>query len=196
MSHPYVLVGLGNPGDKYVLNRHNIGFLAIDAVAKYHDVPRYVEKFQGHLTALRLDGKDIFLFKPMTYMNLSGGPVAALMRFYKIPLNHLYVVHDDLALVPEKLKVKVGGGDGGHNGLKSIDQHMGAAYTRIRLGIGHPGHKDLVSHFVLTNFSKNDQNWLEPMLWTLGKTLPSLLGEDTAKWLNSYHLAVKELEKK
>lgn len=195
MTHPYVLVGLGNPGEKYIVNRHNIGFLAIDAVAKFHDAPRYSEKYQGQLSQITFDDQDIFLFKPMTYMNLSGKAVAALMRFYKIPLNHLYVAHDDLDLVPGKVKVKVGGGNGGHNGLTSIDQHLGPNYTRIRLGIGHPGHRDLVTPYVLGNFSKNDQNWLEPMLWTLGKNLPALIDQDTAKWLNDYHLAVKEIEK-
>ncbi len=188
----YVLVGLGNPGDKYTLNRHNVGFLAIEAVARFHDAPRFLEKYQGQLSSVTVEGKDILLFKPMTYMNLSGKAVAALMRFYKIPLNHLYVVHDELDLVPGKVKIKVGGSNGGHNGLASIDQHLGINYTRIRLGIGHPGHKDLVSHYVLSNFSKNDQNWLEPMLWTLGKTLPSLINGDTAKWLNNYHMAVRE----
>ncbi len=194
MFHPYVFVGLGNPGEKYLLNRHNVGFLSIDAVARFYDAGRYVEKYQGQLSEITFNNKAILLFKPMTYMNLSGQAVGSLMRFYKIPLNHLYVVHDDLNLVPGRIKVKVGGSHGGHNGLASIDQYMGADYTRVRIGIGHPGHRDGVSCYVLSNFSKNDQNWLESMLWTLGKTLPSLIGCDTAKWLNSYTLAVRELE--
>jgi len=190
---PYVLVGLGNPGDKYTLNRHNIGFLAIDAVCKFFNAPRYQEKYHSHMSTIEVDGHSIIIMKPQTFMNLSGKAVAELMRFYKIPITHLYVVHDELDLEPGRIKVKQGGSDGGHNGLASITQHLGANYHRVRLGIGHPGHKDLVTGYVLSNFSKNDQNWVEPLLWTVGKELPHLLGQEAPKWLNHVNHKLKEM---
>lgn len=212
MIPSFVLVGLGNPGERYALNRHNIGFLAIDAVSQFFKAPSYHEKYQGYLSQITLSeeqlraflpknskdtadfkqGIQIFLLKPLTFMNLSGKSVQALLQFYKIPLSHLIVVHDELDVEPGKLKIKVGGGAGGHNGLKSIDQCVGQNYMRVRLGIGHPGHRDLVTPYVLGNFTRNDHNWLEPMLWTVGKLLPFLCVQESSKWLNDFHRILQE----
>ncbi len=187
----FLFVGLGNPGDKYLLNRHNIGFLVLDAMCKFHSIPRYTSKYQGEFSSFKIGDDEIFLLKPQTFMNLSGKSVGELVRFYKIPLSHVFVVHDDLDLEPGKVKIKIGGGNGGHNGLTSLDQHIGKDYVRVRVGIGHPGHKDLVTPYVLGNFSKNDKNWLEPVLWNLGLMLPELTSKTVPVWLNDFALKMK-----
>lgn len=192
MKAQYVFIGLGNPGEKYALNRHNIGFLVLDAMCKFHNAPKYSEKYKGHFTSFKFQDAEIFLLKPQTFMNLSGKSAAELVRFYKIPLDHVFAVHDDLDLEPGKVKVKKGGGNGGHNGLTSLDQHIGKDYVRVRVGIGHPGHKDLVSPYVLGNFSKNDKNWLEPVLWNLGNLLPELTQKEIPLWLNDFALAMQK----
>lgn len=175
----FLIVGLGNPGPEYALTRHNIGFLAIDAIARHYKTPSYQEKYHGLMTRMSYtlpkgDACEIILLKPLTYMNVSGRSVQAAMQFYKIPLHRVIVIHDDLDLEPGDIRVKIGGGHGGHNGLKSIDQSIGKDYLRVRLGIGHPGHRDLVSPYVLGTFPKSDHRWLEPLLWTLGEHIPQL----------------------
>lgn len=207
MIPSFVIVGLGNPGEKYALNRHNIGFLAIDSICQFFKAPSYSEKYHGHFTTMTLSheilaphlpktpqsaldftkGIQVFLIKPLTFMNLSGKSVQSLLQFYKIPLSQVIVIHDELDIEPGKIKIKIGGGAGGHNGLKSIDQCVGQNYMRVRLGIGHPGDRDLVTPYVLGNFTRNDHNWLEPMLWTLGATLPLLCVQEPSKWLTDYH---------
>jgi peptidyl-tRNA hydrolase, PTH1 family len=187
----YVIVGLGNPGAKYAMNRHNIGFMAVDVIANQQDFAPFKQKFSAEVSEGQLGTHKVILCKPMTYMNLSGRSVLELSRFYKVPLNQIYVFHDDLDLLPGAIKVKLGGGSGGHNGLTSIDQALGKEYWRIRLGIGHPGHRDAVSSYVLGNFRREDEEWLASLLGVIGEEIPSLLGHDPGKWLTRVHLKLK-----
>ena len=159
-----LIVGLGNPGEKYARNRHNIGFMALDRIAERHRFPAWRRRFQGEATDGDLGGERVLLLKPQTYMNESGRSVAEAARFLKIDLADIIVLHDELDLAPGRLKVKLGGGDAGHNGLRSISAHLGKDYVRVRLGIGHPGHKDAVAGYVLHDFAKADQTWLDPLL--------------------------------
>jgi PTH1 family peptidyl-tRNA hydrolase len=183
----YVLVGLGNPGDKYVLNRHNIGFMAVDVIASAYNFPPFKIKFSAMVSEGTIGDNKVILCKPITYMNLSGQAVGDLLRFYKVSPNQVYVMHDDLDLEPGQIKVKIGGGHGGHNGLKSLDQHISQDYWRVRLGIGHPGRspgqEDKVAHYVLSNFSKADENWLTRLLSAICDEVMSLFGSDPGIWL-------------
>ncbi|GAB5387713.1 MAG: aminoacyl-tRNA hydrolase [Alphaproteobacteria bacterium] len=161
-----LLVGLGNPGDKYRLHRHNIGFMAVDAIAGRHDFPsfRANKKFHGEVCEGEIDGERVILLKPTTFMNSSGEAIRAVAQFYKIKPEDVVVFHDELDLQPGKLRVKQGGGHAGHNGLRSTDAHVGKGYWRVRMGIGHPG-KDRVSQHVLGNFSKAEtEEYLVDML--------------------------------
>jgi PTH1 family peptidyl-tRNA hydrolase len=160
----YLLIGLGNPGNEYAQNRHNVGFMCIDEISRSYGFPSEKAKFSGFLTEGRIDSEKVYLFKPLSYINKSGGPVAEVSRFFKVPPEHIIVFHDDLNLVPGKVRVKQGGGHGGHNGLRDLDSHLGPRYWRVRIGIGHPMHKEAVSPYVLSNFSKNDHIWLDPLL--------------------------------
>lgn len=182
----YVLVGLGNPGQNYASNRHNIGFMAIDSLATAYHFPPFKIKFSAAISEGIIGKHKVILCKPMTYMNLSGQPTRDLIQFYKIPPTHVYVIHDDLDLEPGKIKVKIGGGNGGHNGLKSLDQNIGKDYWRVRLGIGHPNrssvHQD-VSSYVLGNFSRNDENWVQNVLRALTQEVDTLFGSDPGVWL-------------
>lgn len=170
-----LIVGLGNPGAQYQMNRHNVGFMLVDVLADSYNFKPFKSSHGGMLSDGKIEGHPVYLFKPQSYMNLSGDPVGKLMRYYKIPLENLIVVHDDLDLDPGQIKVKIGGGAGGHNGLKSLDQHVGQTYKRIRLGIGHPGDRSLVSNYVLGNFSKQDEDWLVPVLQDVTRYIPILL---------------------
>lgn len=177
-SDPYMwlLVGLGNPGDKYKNNRHNIGFMAIDGIADGHGFPAFRAKFQGEMSEGRIDGEKVVLLKPRTYMNESGQSVGQAIKFYKIAPERVVVFHDELDLEPGKCKVKVGGGVAGHNGLKSIKAHLGTAdFCRVRLGIGHPGDKNRVSGYVLSDFAKAEAVWLERLMPALAKNTALLL---------------------
>jgi PTH1 family peptidyl-tRNA hydrolase len=169
-----LFVGLGNPGAKYAQNRHNIGFMAVDAIAADHGFGPWRAKFQGHVSEGVLAGEKIVLLKPGTFMNLSGQSVGEAVRFYKLGTAKVTVFHDELDLAPGKLRVKQGGGHAGHNGLRSIQSHLGAEYGRVRLGIGHPGHKDRVSHYVLQDFAKADGAWLDDMLRGIADGAPWL----------------------
>src|SRR6056297_3617388 len=153
-----LFAGLGNPGTKYAGNRHNIGFMALDRIAADHGFGPWKAKFQGEIAEGRLGGEKLLLLKPMTYMNLSGQSVGEAMRFYKLAPGDVTVFHDELDLAPGKVRVKTGGGHAGHNGLRSIHQHIGESYARVRLGIGHPGRKELVSHYVLQDFPKSERD--------------------------------------
>lgn len=165
-----LLVGLGNPGKKYEKNRHNIGFMAIDQIADEYGFPAFRSKFQGELSEKNINGSKVILLKPQTYMNESGQSVQAAVKFYKLNPDQIYVFHDELDLDPAKIRFKTGGGNAGHNGLKSIQKHLGTPdFHRIRLGIGHPGHKDRVSGYVLSDFAKADQDWLETLTGSLAK---------------------------
>lgn len=171
-----LIVGLGNPGAKYAGNRHNIGFMAVDRIAADNDFPQWKARFQGSATEGRLGDMRVMLLKPGTFMNLSGQSVGEAMRYLKIAPEDVIVLHDELDLAPGKCRVKQGGGHAGHNGLRSIHQHIGESYGRVRLGIGHPGHKDRVAPYVLSDFAKADQDWLDDLLRGIS---------DGARWLAS-----------
>ena len=179
-----LVVGLGNPGPEYAGNRHNIGYMAADAMVRRHSFSPWRTKFQGDVAEGSIDGTKVLVLKPLTYMNLSGQSVAAAARFLKIPVEQVVVIHDELDLPPGRLKVKRGGGAGGHNGLKSIDAHLGREYRRIRLGIGHPGDKDLVAGYVLHDFAKADAAWLAPLIDAVADAFPALLTGDEAGFMN------------
>lgn len=185
----YILVGLGNPGPQYVLNRHNIGFMVLDTISEsYANFSSPKLKFRSVIQEGMIGSHKVVLCKPQTFMNLSGEAVQQLLTFYKVPVEKIYVFHDDLDLEFGKVKVKQGGSNGGHNGLKSLDQHMGANYWRIRLGISHPGHKDAVSKYVLSNFSKAEMDGLISLLGATSQDLEFLLGaKDGGSWLNEVH---------
>ncbi|NQV85242.1 MAG: aminoacyl-tRNA hydrolase [Rhodospirillales bacterium] len=159
-----LLVGLGNPGSEYAKNRHNIGFMAIDAIAERHSFAPFRKKFHGLLSEGVIDGAKVLALKPETFMNESGRAVAGACAFYKIRPEDIIVVHDEIDLVAAKVRVKRGGGHAGHNGLRSIHDHIGPDYGRVRLGIGHPGDKDQVSGHVLKDFSKADGEWLDKVI--------------------------------
>ena len=169
-----LFVGLGNPGREYAMNRHNVGFMAIDAIAATHDFPSWRKRFSGLAAEGKLGGEPVLLFKPQTFMNESGRAVGEAARFYKLDLGDIVVFHDELDLAPGKLRVKTGGGVAGHNGLKSLSAHVGNDYVRVRIGIGHPGQKDRVSGYVLHDFAKADHAWLEPLLGAISENAPAL----------------------
>ena len=169
-----LFVGLGNPGAKYAGNRHNIGFMAVDAIAGAHGFGPWRAKFQGQVSEGVLDGEKVILLKPETFMNLSGQSVGEAARFYKIAPEAVTVFHDELDLAPAKLRVKRGGGHAGHNGLRSITAHIGAEFQRVRLGIGHPGHKDRVAGYVLQDFAKADAEWLDDLMRGIAEGAPWL----------------------
>lgn len=160
----YLFVGLGNPGREYELNRHNVGFMCIDEILKSYGFPSEKSKFSGFLSEGRIDHEKVYLFKPLAYMNRSGKPVAEAAKFFKIPTDHIIVFHDDLDLTPGKIRVKQGGGHGGHNGLRDLDAHLGSDYWRVRIGIGRPLHQGAVTSYVLSDFSKEDHVWFDPLL--------------------------------
>jgi len=159
-----LLVGLGNPGSDYARHRHNVGFMAADEIARRHGFAPFRARFQGQVAEGRLAGDKAMILKPQTYMNASGQSVGEAVRFYKLAPADVVVLHDELDLPPGRVKVKRGGGHGGHNGLRDIDAHLGQDYWRVRIGIGHPGHKDRVSGYVLHDFSKTEQVWLDPLI--------------------------------
>ncbi|HEV3241726.1 MAG TPA: aminoacyl-tRNA hydrolase [Methyloceanibacter sp.] len=169
-----LFVGLGNPDAEYAFNRHNVGFMAVDAIAAIHGFPAWRKRFSGISTEGKLGREQAMLLKPQTFMNESGRSVGEAVRFYKLDLADVIVFHDELDLAPGKVRVKAGGGVAGHNGLRSITAHIGNDYVRVRIGIGHPGSKDVVIHHVLNNFTKADRDWLEPLLGAIAKATPDL----------------------
>ncbi|PSL19757.1 aminoacyl-tRNA hydrolase [Shimia abyssi] len=185
-----LFVGLGNPGAKYAQNRHNIGFMALDHIASDHGFGPWKGKFQGSLTEGRLGSEKVMLLKPETFMNLSGQSVGEAMRFYKLDSTDITVFHDELDLAPGKCRVKSGGGHAGHNGLRSIHQHIGPHYDRVRLGIGHPGNKNAVSGYVLRDFPKADTGWLDDVLRGIADGAPHLASGDSGKFMNAVALRV------
>jgi PTH1 family peptidyl-tRNA hydrolase len=188
---PHLIIGLGNPGSKYAGNRHNIGFMVIDKIIEDYAMPKLALKFGGAVSEGTIDGEKTYVFKPLGYMNISGTPAAEIARFYKIPLKNIIAVHDDLDLPLGKLRVKRGGGSGGHNGLKSLDSHLGQDYMRIRLGIGHPGDKDMVSDYVLSDFWKEEQPTLKTIIEETSRHLGILLKSDEAGFMNKISLALQ-----
>ncbi|WP_137152815.1 aminoacyl-tRNA hydrolase [Devosia sp. FKR38] len=185
-----LLVGLGNPGSQYAGNRHNIGFMALDAVARQHGITQFRAKHAGQLAEGTIDGEKVLLLKPQTFMNRSGDSVQQVAQFYKIAPSDIIVLYDELDLAPGKVRVKVGGGNGGHNGLRSIDPQIGLDYKRVRLGIGHPG-KEYVTNHVLGDFAKADQSWLEPLLDGIARHIGLLLAGDDSGFMNKLALATK-----
>ncbi|KPF87142.1 peptidyl-tRNA hydrolase [Novosphingobium sp. AAP83] len=181
-------VGLGNPGPQYALHRHNVGFMVLDTIAEVHRFGPVQKKFQGWLQEGRIGTEKVLLLKPATFMNESGRAVGEAMRFYKLGLDALTVFHDELDLAPFKVKVKHGGGTAGHNGLRSIDQHLGAEFQRVRLGIGHPGHKDRVTGYVLGNFAKAEQDDLVDMLGAIASEADWLARGDGVRFINDVAL--------
>lgn len=178
-----LLVGLGNPGARYADNRHNIGFMAADAIARHHGFSPARARFQGETMEGMVDGVTCLLLKPQTYMNESGRAVAEAARFYRISAADIIVFHDELDLAPGRVRVKTGGGHAGHNGLRSIIAHIGEDFVRVRMGIGHPGDRDLVTPYVLSDFSKEERSWLDPLLEALARAAPMLIAGDPARFM-------------
>ncbi|AXT28557.1 aminoacyl-tRNA hydrolase [Ruegeria sp. AD91A] len=183
-----LFVGLGNPGQKYARNRHNIGFMAVDRIAEDHGFGPWKSKFQGEISEGRVGSEKILLLKPQTFMNRSGQSVGEAMRFYKLDSTDVVVFHDELDLAPGKVRVKAGGGHAGHNGLRSIHDHIGAAYDRVRLGIGHPGRKEMVSAYVLSDFAKSEADWLDDVLRGVSDGASHLARDDGGKFMNAVAL--------
>ena len=181
-------VGLGNPGAEYALNRHNVGFMAVDAIAEVHGFEPWKKGFQGWISAGRIGTQRILLLKPATYMNDSGRSVGEALRFYKLDLSALTAFHDELDLDPFRVKVKTGGGAAGHNGLRSLDAYLGQDYRRVRIGIGHPGHKDRVTGHVLGNYAKSEMDSLADMLGAIGAEAGWLAKGDDVRFMSDVAL--------
>jgi PTH1 family peptidyl-tRNA hydrolase len=186
-----LLVGLGNPGAEYANNRHNVGFMAVDAIHRRFAFPAYRRKFDGEAAEGSLGEVRALILKPMTYMNDSGRSVAAAARFHKIDVADVVVMHDEIDLAPGKLRVKTGGGAAGHNGLRSIASHLGPDFRRVRIGVGHPGDKDRVHGHVLGDFAKADRDWLAQMLDALAEAAPALASRNDADYANKVGLILK-----
>ena len=185
-------VGLGNPGPSYAMHRHNVGFMAADTIAEVHGFAATAKKFSGWFHDGRIGDERILLLKPATFMNESGRAVAEALRFYKLDVDALTVFHDELDLAPFKVKVKQGGGTAGHNGLRSIDQHLGADFRRVRIGIGHPGHKDRVTGYVLGNYAKAELDPLADLLGALAAEAEWLAKGDDVRFMNDVALRLND----
>jgi PTH1 family peptidyl-tRNA hydrolase len=184
-----LLVGLGNPGARYVGNRHNIGFLAVQEIAKRHGIGPWRRRFAGLACEGPLGGVRTLLLLPGTFMNESGRAVAEAVHFYKLAAVDVTVFHDEIDLPPGKVRVKIGGGVAGHNGLRSITEHIGNDYRRVRIGIGHPGDKDLVQHYVLSDFAKSDRGWVDALIAILADSAEFIARGQDASFQNKVHLA-------
>ena len=196
----YLLVGLGNPGLQYSKNRHNVGFLIIDEIQKEYGFPNYKEKFSGYISENKIKGDKVFLLKPQTFMNDSGRSVIEASSFYKISVDNIFVIHDEIDLAPAKVQLKKGGGFAGHKGLESIGNHVGKDFYRIRVGVGHPGEKDLVSGYVLSNFSKDDNQWVSKILKSVSEQIETaILGDENKfnqKMSNGFNTGVSDVTTK
>lgn len=179
----HLLVGLGNPGRTHERHRHNIGFMAIDAIAERFGFDPFRRRFQGLAAQGRIDGAQVIALKPETYMNESGRAVGAARRYFKLDAAAIIAFHDELDLKPGKVRFKQGGGAAGHNGLRSLDAHIGAGYGRVRLGIGHPGAADRVTGYVLSDFTASERAWLDPVLAAVAEALPLLITGDAAGFM-------------
>ena len=191
-----IWAGLGNPGGKYALHRHNVGFMAADAIAEVHGFAPWQKKFRSLISEGRIGGERVLLLKPQTYMNESGGAVAEALRFYKLGLDALTVFHDELDLAPMKVKVKLGGGTAGHNGLRSIDAHLGPEFRRVRIGIGHPGPglKHLVTPHVLGNYSKAEIEPLSDLLAAIADEAHWLADGEDARFMSEVALRMHQTD--
>ena len=186
-----LFVGLGNPGERYVGNRHNIGFMAVQAIAKRHDIAPWRRKFQGAAVEGTIGGEKLLLLLPGTFMNESGRAVAEALYFYKLEAGGVVVLHDEAELAPGKVRVKLGGGNAGHNGLRSISEHIGNDYRRVRIGIGHPGIKELVHGHVLSDFAKSDRPWVEALCEAMAENAGLLASDKDSTFQNRVHLALQ-----
>jgi len=193
---PLLIAGLGNPGADYARNRHNAGFMALDVIHESYRFGPWRGRFLGSLSEGALGGRKTYLLKPMTYMNDSGDSVGAAVRYFKLPLSALVVMHDEIDLAAAKIRVKTGGGDAGHNGLRSITATLGTDYRRVRIGVGHPGEKHRVHGHVLNNFSKTDEQWLVPLLTSIAESAPLLAKDDDVGFMNKVALLLNPPEKK
>jgi peptidyl-tRNA hydrolase, PTH1 family len=190
MTLMLLLVGLGNPGERYVGNRHNIGFMALQEIAKRHGIGPWRRRFQGVACEGPIGGERALLLLPGTFMNESGRAVAEAAHFYKLPLDAVTVFHDEIDLPPAKVRVKTGGGIAGHNGLRSISEHIGNDYRRVRIGVGHPGNKDMVQHYVLSDFAKDEKGWVEALIGILADNADLISRGEDATFQNKVHLAM------
>jgi PTH1 family peptidyl-tRNA hydrolase len=186
-----LIVGLGNPGSGYAGNRHNIGFMVVDAIAKRHGLAPWRRRFQGVAAEGPLAGERVLLLLPGTYMNESGRAVVEAANFYKLGLPDIAVVHDEIDLAPGKVRVKTGGGNAGHNGLRSISSHVGNDYRRVRIGVGHPGDKDLVHGYVLNDFAKSERDWVAALCGVIADNAALLAKGEDASFQNKVHLAMQ-----
>ncbi|MBT2185633.1 aminoacyl-tRNA hydrolase [Sphingobium nicotianae] len=185
-------VGLGNPGTQYALHRHNVGFMALDVIAQDHGFSPWQKKFQGLIAEGRIGPEKILLLKPQTFMNDSGRSIRAATDFYKLGVEDVTVFHDELDLAPMKMKVKRGGGTAGHNGLRSTDAHLGNDFRRVRIGIGHPGHKDRVTGHVLGNYAKSELDPLADLLGALSREAEWLARGDDARFMSEVALRLAD----
>ena len=183
-----LLVGLGNPGAKYAGNRHNIGFMAVQEIAKRHGIGPWRRRFQGVACEGPIGGERALLLLPGTFMNESGRAVAEATHFYKLSLDQITVFHDEIDLRPAKVRVKIGGGIAGHNGLRSISEHIGNDYRRVRIGVGHPGNKDQVQHYVLNDFTKSERTWVDALMTILADNAELIVRGEDASFQNKVHL--------
>jgi PTH1 family peptidyl-tRNA hydrolase len=186
-----LIVGLGNPGARYAGNRHNIGFMAVDAIARRHGFGPWRKRFQGVTTEGPLASERVLLLLPGTFMNESGRAVAEAAHFYKLAPSDIIVVHDEIELPPAKVRVKVGGGIAGHNGLRSVSEHIGNEYRRVRIGVGHPGVKELVHPHVLSDFAKSERPWVEALCDIVADNAELLVKGQEASFQNKVHLAMQ-----
>ncbi len=186
-----LFAGLGNPGPRHSGNRHNIGYLAVDAIHRRHRFGPWRRRFHGETAEGEIDGSRVLILKPETFMNESGNAVAAAQHFFKIPLSNVIVFHDELDLAPAKIRVKIGGGNAGHNGLRSISAMCGNDYMRVRLGIGHPGDKNLVHHYVLSDFPKDEHEWVGTVCDGLAKAAGFLVKGKPEEFQNRVHLSLQ-----
>jgi peptidyl-tRNA hydrolase, PTH1 family len=186
-----LIAGLGNPGERYARNRHNAGFIVADEIHAHYRFGPWKAKFEAFLSEGTLAGRKVYLLKPQTYMNNSGVSVGAALRFFKLPVTALVVIHDEIDLAAGKIKAKTGGGDAGQNGLRSITENLGPDYRRVRVGVGHPGEKSLVTAHVLQNFSKEDIAWLKPLVGAMVEAAPLLAQDDDAGFMTKVALLTK-----
>lgn len=187
-----IWTGLGNPGPQYAMHRHNVGFMACDVIAEMHGFGPVQKKFSGWVQEGRIGNEKVLLLKPATFMNESGRAVGEALRFYKLGTDALTVFHDELDLAPFKVKVRMGGGLAGHNGLRSIDKHLGPDFRRVRIGIGHPGHKDRVTGHVLGNYAKAEMDDLVQMLGAIGAEAGWLASGNDARFMSDFALRMQE----
>ena len=185
-------VGLGNPGAQYALNRHNVGFMAVDAIGEVHGFEAWRKGFQGWIAQGRIGAERILLLKPATLMNESGRSVGEAARFHKLDAGDVTIFHDELDLAPFKVKVKIGGGTAGHNGLRATEPHIGNAFRRVRIGIGHPGHKERVTGHVLGNYAKSEIDPLADMLGAIAAEAPWLAAGDDVRFMNEVALRLQD----